>query len=257
MTNFSVIIPTWNEEIWLPRLLESLRRIDIWHEIIIADHSSSDRTVAIAEAYNCRVVPGGIPSIARNCGAMYAHGDILVFIDADVILTKLIVPFLLHHFRDDSIVMLHFPLASIGPNLKGKLAYSTLNAYIHLLSFLGFSQGMGAFMAVRKTAFIDVGGFNEGLKVGEDADIYRKLAQIGVIKFEKGACVFVSPRRFRQENLILFGFKGLVWSLLRGIGIKWDPFNYKWKPYPADVGASEALHAYQIISELKDVNFMS
>ena len=89
---FSIIIPAYNEERYLPRLLES---IDIARsnysggrdtvEVIVADNCSTDRTAEVAAHHGARVVPVAKRRIAaaRNGGARAAAGEILCFIDAD------------------------------------------------------------------------------------------------------------------------------------------------------------------------------
>jgi glycosyltransferase involved in cell wall biosynthesis len=57
----SVIIPTRNEEDFLPRLLDGIvRQSQRPSEVIVADNHSSDRTREIAKEYGCIIVPGGI-----------------------------------------------------------------------------------------------------------------------------------------------------------------------------------------------------
>src|SRR5438128_6576510 len=89
---FSIIIPAYNEERYLPRLLES---IDIARsnysgghdtvEVIVADNCSTDRSAEVAAHHGARVVPVAKRRIAaaRNGGARAAAGEILCFIDAD------------------------------------------------------------------------------------------------------------------------------------------------------------------------------
>ena len=83
----SIIIPTKNEEKLLPLLLQSIKNQDIkYHEIIVADGGSTDRTCDIASNCGCEVVLGESPAKARNNGAKAASGDLLLFLDADVVL---------------------------------------------------------------------------------------------------------------------------------------------------------------------------
>lgn len=85
----SIIIPTYNEEEFLPDLLKSIKRQDFKDlEVIIADANSTDKTVEIAKSYMCKVVPGGLPAVGRNNGAKVAKGEILLFLDADSVLTN-------------------------------------------------------------------------------------------------------------------------------------------------------------------------
>jgi len=89
---FSVIIPAYNEEQYLPRLLKSIEvasanysggRDEI--EVIVADNDSSDATPEVSRAHGARVVHVAKRRIAaaRNGGARAASADILCFIDAD------------------------------------------------------------------------------------------------------------------------------------------------------------------------------
>ena len=89
---FSIIIPAYNEEKFLPRVLDSIEvarsnysggRDQI--EVIVADNASTDRTAEVARAHGARVVTVSKRRIAaaRNGGARAARGGILCFIDAD------------------------------------------------------------------------------------------------------------------------------------------------------------------------------
>lgn len=89
---FSVIIPAYNEERYLPRLLNSIEvargnfaggRDEI--EVIVADNDSTDATAKVAAAHGAHVVHVAKRRIgaARNGAARLAQGEILCFIDAD------------------------------------------------------------------------------------------------------------------------------------------------------------------------------
>lgn len=87
-----MIIPAYNEEHYLPRLLDS---VDVARkrfsegpeavEVIVADNRSTDGTAQVAPARGCRVVSVEKRVIAavRNGGAAAARGEILAFVDAD------------------------------------------------------------------------------------------------------------------------------------------------------------------------------
>ena len=89
---FSVVIPAYNEEKFLPRLLASIKvaaskysggRDQI--EVVVADNDSTDGTAEVASQHGARVVHVAKRRIAaaRNGGARAASGEILCFIDAD------------------------------------------------------------------------------------------------------------------------------------------------------------------------------
>jgi glycosyltransferase involved in cell wall biosynthesis len=92
MPAISVVIPAFNEEAYLPRLLDTVQvaRDRYRHgpdsvEVIVADNCSTDRTARIATARGCTVVTVGkrVIGAVRNAGARDATGDILAFVDAD------------------------------------------------------------------------------------------------------------------------------------------------------------------------------
>ena len=85
----SIVIPTLNEEKHLKKHLESIKKQDFDNcEIIVADAGSSDKTKKIAKDFGCKITKGGTPAQGRNEGAKQARGSLLLFLDADVALTK-------------------------------------------------------------------------------------------------------------------------------------------------------------------------
>jgi len=89
---FSIVIPAYNEEQYLPRLLDSLALARSNYsggagavEVIVADNDSTDGTAEIAGARGASVVSVKKRRIAaaRNGGGHAAGGEIVCFIDAD------------------------------------------------------------------------------------------------------------------------------------------------------------------------------
>jgi len=90
---YSLIIPAYNEEAYLPRLLNTVETARASYrlgagavEVIVADNMSTDSTAAIARQSGCRVVQVVERRIAsvRNGGAGAAAGQIFAFVDADM-----------------------------------------------------------------------------------------------------------------------------------------------------------------------------
>ncbi|WP_269687928.1 MULTISPECIES: glycosyltransferase family 2 protein [Halopseudomonas] len=85
-SDVSIVIPAKNEAASLPALLEQLRAVGEWREIIVVDDGSNDKTATVAEAAGC-VVPRHPYSkgngAAIKTGARTASGDVVVFMDAD------------------------------------------------------------------------------------------------------------------------------------------------------------------------------
>ncbi len=78
----SVVIPTLNEQTFLPGCLKSVGFAD---EIIIIDSGSTDNTKKIAQKAGAKFIPQPWKgfSHAHNIGAQKATGDWIFFIDAD------------------------------------------------------------------------------------------------------------------------------------------------------------------------------
>jgi rSAM/selenodomain-associated transferase 2 len=84
MNKLSVIIPTLNEEEYLPRTLACLKLPGV-REVIIADGGSHDQTTALARRHGCRLVncPARVRGRQLNMGAAIATGTQLFFLHAD------------------------------------------------------------------------------------------------------------------------------------------------------------------------------
>ena len=79
-----MVIPTLDEAVRLPRLLQDLASLSLPHEIIIADGGSTDGTAEVAAAHGCRVV-GTAPGRGRQLRAAIndAQGEWLIVLHAD------------------------------------------------------------------------------------------------------------------------------------------------------------------------------
>jgi len=89
----SFIIPAYNEELFLPQVLESIKHYmpaELSYEVIVADNGSKDKTVEIAQNQGAetfideKVTVGGL----RNLAVKRSKGTVLVFVDADVSITR-------------------------------------------------------------------------------------------------------------------------------------------------------------------------
>lgn len=83
----TIIIPAFNEEAALPFVLKPLFNvIDNTYEVLIVDDGSSDRSAAVASQFPCRVIrhaQNAGKGAAMRTGMEHAHGEKVIFIDAD------------------------------------------------------------------------------------------------------------------------------------------------------------------------------
>ncbi|UCF87559.1 MAG: glycosyltransferase family 2 protein, partial [Nitrospiraceae bacterium] len=86
----SIVIPTYNASKFMPNLLDSIFRQAVDDvEIVIVDDCSTDNTVQVVKQYPVRVIQmekNGGPARARNRGVEATRGDIIFFLDSDVVL---------------------------------------------------------------------------------------------------------------------------------------------------------------------------
>lgn len=224
----SLIIPTWNEAGWLPRLLQSARGIPEIRQTIVADKDSHDGTAELARGARCALVPGGRPSAARNHGAQAATEDILLFADADCVLTPGAVRAAVEALAIPGVVGVHVRTVPVSLDWYCQLSYSLMDIYIRALALFGIVQGVASFIAVRRDMFRACGGFDERVIVGEDADFLRRLSHRGRVQYRSDQVVFTSARRFHTERPWLFSMKVFMWTALRLLHLRRSIVDYRW-----------------------------
>ena len=200
----TIVIPAKNESRLLPRLLESLCRQD-YHcmprvKVFVADAGSSDGTPELAMGFAGRldveVIPGGLPSVGRNAGALRAAAPYVLFIDADMELKDCTL------IRRSLELMERRRLHCVTTNiwcsqgtLGDRILYLGNNiAQYGSLMVRPFSTGM--FMLFNREVFKRLGGFHEGALFAEDYLLSKKVAnwRFGIVR----GCIHTTNRRFRS-----------------------------------------------------------
>jgi len=225
----SIIIPTLDEEKYLPILLSEIKKQNFNgdYEIIVADAGSEDKTVEIAKSFGCKVVTGGVPAKGRNEGAKIAQGDRLLFMDADnIYLPENFLKNLLEEFDKRNLDVASFPVYPQG-NRIDKLFYGLYNWWVR--SAQKFSAWATNSVLVKKEIFKKINGFDEGIKIAEDHDFAKRAARVGKFGFIRTEPVLTSTRRFRRDGRLKTYSKYLLagaYILLFG-PIKKDIFKYR------------------------------
>ena len=232
----SIIVPTLNEENHLPSLLRSIKRQGFSDcQIIVADAGSKDRTSEIARRYNCKIVPGGSPARGRNSGARVAKGNLLLFLDADVVLPEGFLEKGLKEFKRKKLQIATFRLL---PQRNDKAIHLLFDLCYNLPVF--FMQKTLAHAAmgilIEKELFEKIRGFDETIKIAEDHDLARRAEKIGRYGVIRSTELFVSERRFEKEGWFRTAMKYLLcgaYMLFKG-PIRKDTFEYKFSHYSKD-----------------------
>jgi len=233
----SIIIPTKNEEKYLPKLLESIRQQTFSdYEIIVADNDSQDRTRAIATTYNCKIVQGGLPAAGRNSGAAAASGDILLFLDADTELSdEYFLKGGLEEFTSRNLSM-GVPIAITEGNYLDHLFFRWWNFFAASSQFVKPLAG-GWCIFVKRELHQKLGGFDEKIMLGEDSDYAQRGIKFGKFRFMRSIKIKVSPRRLKKEGYlkVLSQDVGLwIYLMTHGKMDEKNIFHYEFDIYDKD-----------------------
>ena len=170
------------------------------YEVTVVDDGSTDGTRAIAASIpGVRVLDGGGhgPSAARNAGVQAARHDIVAFTDADCTVPPDWLERLVVALRDSQAASVGGPQRNVFEASAVAQDFSpantdieALNAFFELASSIAeytrsdaeprfVDHNASCNSAYIKDAFLEVGGFSEGLWPGEDVDLDLRLRRLG------------------------------------------------------------------------------
>lgn len=205
LPRYSVVIPAYNEERLLGRLLDSLDVARSAYgprdaiEVIVADNVSTDRTGEIAAGRGCHVatVEKRVIAAVRNGGARIARGEILAFVDAD------------SQVHPRTFVEIDRALATgcvvggaTGVTLERR-SPGIVMAYLTMLP-IALVTGMDTGVVfARRQDFEELGGYDETRLVAEDVAFLLALKRLGRARGQRlrrvtSAKVIVSTRKFDE-----------------------------------------------------------
>lgn len=180
--DYSIIIPAYNEEDYLPDTLASVKDamktlVQFSGEIIVTDNNSTDRTASIAEESGARVVFEEHRQIsrARNRGGEIANGRYLIFIDGDTRISPKLLKITLEKLESG-----RYCGGGTIPEFDGPLTFAAkffLNYWIFLSRT--FKWACGAYVFCTQEAFIETGGFDERFYASEEIYFSRALRRWG------------------------------------------------------------------------------
>ena len=208
---FSVVIPLYNKEHYIEKTIQSvLDQTCTDYEVIVVDDGSKDNSLALArkfESDRVRVIPQenqGV-SVARNTGIVNANGEFICFLDAD------------DEWRPDYLATIdglteRYPESAIfvtayAVNMgNGKINYSTrLEPETGLLPSYWLTLAKGydfvwtSATTMRRQTLIDAGLFKPGEKIGQDLDMWARVARINPkVAYSNHICV--NYNRAAEQN---------------------------------------------------------
>lgn len=170
MVQVSIIIPTFNEQRNIGRLLESIKKqLDPGLEVIVVDDGSKDATVEISRRYTKKVYPRkhAERSVQRNFGAAKAAGKYLLFLDADMELTAGVIKSCLQNINGHGALII--PERTVGEGFVAGVRKFERKMYMGdaLVEVARFFP---------KSVFWDFGGYDVNLTGTEDYDLPKRVS---------------------------------------------------------------------------------
>ena len=183
----SIIIPVYNSSSTIKECLGAIYNSNFKNfETIIVSDNSKDDSIKIAKNFDCKIIElkeNHGPAFARNKGAYEAEGDILLFIDSDVVISKNALSHLEKNFlnKDTNIIQGIYSHEPSYKSIAGQYQMSYNCYYIWPQNKLYTSSLSTCCCAIRKKIFIDNNGFNTNIKraSAEDEEFGYKLIQKG------------------------------------------------------------------------------
>lgn len=204
----SVVVPAYNEEKNIRKNLMSIKKQDYPGkvEIILADNNSTDKTAQIAKKMGVKVIFESQKGVAytRQAGFMEAQGEIIATTDADTIVPKNWLSWYARKFEEQKNAVM---LSGMFTFYDGSRGLNFWNWLLNYPQFRLFGWYSGANMAVKRDAFLKIGGFNTSLPLSEDSDLGVRLRKLGKVLRYANFKVETSARRFNQ-----LGFWAAVWD---------------------------------------------
>jgi glycosyltransferase involved in cell wall biosynthesis len=209
MTSVSVVIPAYNAAATIGDTLNALiRQSDppAIREIIVVDNGSTDATPNIANRFPditlLQETKRG-PSAARNLGLRAATGEVIAHLDADTLPTRAWLKGLVEPFADDSVVLAAGQTLIFHPEtpVERYIAAAGLYETDRAISRLPFPFVPSLNMAVRRSAALAVGGWEEELFTAEDVDFSHRVlkAYPSNIAYARRAVLFHRVRSTQPE----------------------------------------------------------
>ena len=202
------MIPVLNGSEVLPDQLEALTRqtyTGVW-EVLVADNGSTDGTRDVAATFTARLPSLSVlraddrqgPSHARNVGAREAIGDLLLFCDADDVVSPGWVA-AMASASEEAVVL-------TGSGAEARDPHSidpSVRRDPPLMSFRFLPWNRSSNIGVQRSAFENLGGFDEARVIGEDVDFCWRAQLAG------------HELRFVDDAFVAYRERSTLWTAMR------------------------------------------
>ena len=219
----SVIVPVYNDQDALARCLGALTAsCPPGVEIIVVDDASTDESAAVAGRLASRLVrlPANAgPAAARNYGARHARGEILLFVDSDVIVAPGALDHVATLLGDRPDLAAVFGSYDATPGAAGTVSRykNLLHHFVHQNGEVQASTFWAGCGAIRRSVFEELGGFDQERfrrPSIEDIELGYRLRRAGYR--------ILLDKTLQGTHLKRWTFRSLVWTDVMGRAIPWS-----------------------------------
>lgn len=197
----SVIITTKNEEKNIGNCLESISKQSYKNiEIVVVDNHSTDKTKEIVNKFSIKPLNlsfythGPERSAQRNFGVNKAKGEYILYLDADMIVSKNVIQDCVEKIRNNpDIIALYVSEIVMGESFWCKVRRFERSFYDGTV--------IDCVRFVSKIAFNKIKGFDETMSGPEDWDFDKKIRQIGKVDIIKSP-IFHNESEFNLQNYL-------------------------------------------------------
>jgi hypothetical protein len=257
----SIVVPVYNAGDSLAACLEHIGKLSpAPDECVIVDDGSGDASWAIAQRAGFKLISTGGrkgPAAARNLGARAARGDILLFLDADVLVSSDAVARIQAHFAENAGLDGVSGSYDDQPGCPSFLSQyrNLLHCFIHQSSRPDTCTLWSACGAIRREVFLEHGGFRECYRKPciEDVDFGFRLRGAGRR--------LLLDKQLQVKHLKRWGFWQMLKTDLLDRAVPWTLLILRQRSLPADlnlrwehrlsvllVGLGVAATAFQMVS---------
>jgi glycosyltransferase involved in cell wall biosynthesis len=198
---FSVVVPCYNEESYLPAAIRSLQAQDFdgAYEIVVVDNNSTDATAEVARSLGARVVSEPVPGVcnARQAGTEASNGEIVVSADADTTYAPDWLSKIDGNFHEGVVAVVGPCRYKDGPQWGRVFARALFGAVGTVYRATGRTYYVSATnIAFRRDRW---SGYDTKLtQGGDELDLLRRMRREGTVVYDGTNPTFTSGRRFTR-----------------------------------------------------------
>jgi glycosyltransferase involved in cell wall biosynthesis len=234
MIDYSIIIPAYNEEKYLPETLKSVKKamsfVELSGEVVVVDNNSTDKSAEIAKSYGASVVFEAHNQIsrARNRGARAAKGKYLIFLDADTLMPPELLKRSLDNLMNKNYCGGGVTIDFDTPQDKFITAFKSLWNYVSVKR----SLAAGSYIYVSKECYDATGGFNEDIYASEEIWFSKKCKKWGkkngkMFKVINDIKIITSGRKMEMFSTFQL-YSAMVFFMLFPFAIKFKSLCFIW-----------------------------